>query len=131
MSVNKKIFAGFLSLLMVSPTPVFATNPLEESQNASQQTAEDRFKNEDNSNEAKNQQPFDIQSEAYSIYGSAKADFQRLQSQYGSLNETNNASSGFKAYLKSVQEDKDNMQLQNEINKVAAATIQSKQRTIH
>lgn len=134
MSVNKKIFAGVLSLLMVSPTPVFATNnPLEESQNATQQAMQDRFENEDNSNEAKNQQPFDIQSEAYSIYGSAKADFQKLQSQYGSLNETNNASTGFKAYLKSVQEDKDNQALQNEINKVAAAnyTVKTTDNTLN
>lgn len=119
--MNKKIFVGILSLLMMSPTPVFAANPLKQSQSDALQSAQNKYKNEDNSNAAKNQQPFDIQGEAYSIYGKAKSDFEKLQNQYGNLNETDNVGEGFKSYLKNIQEDKDNQALQNEINKVASA----------
>lgn len=120
--MNKKIFAGVLSLSMLAPTPVLATdNPLSTSQNESLLAASEKFKNEDNSNKAKNKQPFDIQSEAYSLYSSAKSDFISLKENYGNLYEESNASEGFKSYLKSVQEDKDNQALQNDINKVAQA----------
>lgn len=117
--VNKKFFAGALSLFMIAPTPVFATNPLESSQTNATQSAEERFKSEDNSNEARKEQPFDIQEEAYSLFGEAKQNFQNLQEQYGSLDEETNAGKGFQAYLKSIQADKENQALQNEINQIA------------
>lgn len=117
-----KILTGMIMCsLMVSPVCAYATdsNPLSGSQEETNQKQNDKFETLDNSDNAKKSQPFDIQNEAYTLYSDAKQSFVNLQNQYGSLDESSNLGDGFKSYLKSIREDKENQQLQAKVNQMA------------
>lgn len=119
---NYKIFTGIITCsLILSPVCAFATdsNPLSGSQGETSKNLEEKFEKEDNTDNAKNNQPFDIQNEAYTIYSDAKKSFNLLQTQYGSLDESTNTNEGFKNYLKSIRQDKENQQLQAKVNQMA------------
>lgn len=110
--------ASFLVIGLLSSGPVYASNdknPLKSSQDTSEKALKNKEKQDDISNKAKENQPFNISEEAYSIYSESKEAFMSLQKQYGNLSSLNTSTS-FQSYLKNISEDKENQELQYNID---------------
>lgn len=120
----KKTIIGFIGCaLMISQfmTSVYATeNPLTGVQTDNVEELEGKSKEKDILEIAKSNQKIDIENESYELYNNSKLSFQKLQSQYGKLEEDKGLNSEFQTYLKTIQSDKDNLQLNQMIDKIGA-----------